>query len=322
MGELLKTSQSGGKLSPCDIEANFDDLHPPLNDQQVNSWASRCLFCYDAPCITACPTAIDIPRFIRQIATDNVIGAAKTILSANIMGGTCARACPTEILCEQQCVLNTGEQEPIEIGALQRHAVDHLMDSAKTLHIGNAVKQVKVKEAMIIDKKRHGSKDQQYKIMIEVLNAVDLKEDMLQRFPHEFSGGERQRIAIARALIVNPQLLILDEAVSSLDVITQAQIIKLLKDLQKKYDVTYLFISHNLKIVKKITDNIAVMYKGKIVELASVYNIFNNPLHPYTQELLQAAVEYKAVVRKQDIELSAWGHLVEQEVGHYVYQNY
>ncbi|PHS40835.1 MAG: dihydropyrimidine dehydrogenase [Robiginitomaculum sp.] len=132
MGELLKTSQSGGKLSPCDIEANFDDLHPPLNDQQVNSWASRCLFCYDAPCITACPTAIDIPRFIRQIATDNVIGAAKTILSANIMGGTCARACPTEILCEQQCVLNTGEQEPIEIGALQRHAVDHLMDSAKT----------------------------------------------------------------------------------------------------------------------------------------------------------------------------------------------
>ncbi len=132
MGEDLKTSLSGDKLSACDIAANFEDLHPPLNARQVGSRASRCLFCYDAPCITACPTAIDIPRFIRQIATDNVIGAAKTILDANIMGGTCARACPTEILCEQHCVLNTGEHEPIEIGALQRHAVDYLMDRAKT----------------------------------------------------------------------------------------------------------------------------------------------------------------------------------------------
>jgi len=92
--------------------------------------ASRCLFCYDAPCVTACPTAIDIPKFIRQIATGNVTGSAKTILSANIMGGTCARACPTEILCEEKCVLNTGEHQPIEIGALQRCAVDHLMDTA------------------------------------------------------------------------------------------------------------------------------------------------------------------------------------------------
>jgi len=130
MGEHPVHSQKGGALSVQEIADNFSDLHPPLNAQQVQVEASRCLFCYDAPCITACPTAIDIPKFIRQIATENITGAAKSILSANIMGGTCARACPTEILCEQKCVLNTGEHQPIEIGALQRHAVDHLMDTA------------------------------------------------------------------------------------------------------------------------------------------------------------------------------------------------
>jgi glutamate synthase (NADPH/NADH) small chain len=128
MGEHPIVSKTGSDLSADEIAANFDDLHPPLNSEQISVQASRCLFCYDAPCVTACPTSIDIPKFIRQIATDNVTGSARTILSANILGGTCARACPTEILCEQKCVLNTGENEPIKIGALQRHAVDHLME--------------------------------------------------------------------------------------------------------------------------------------------------------------------------------------------------
>lgn len=132
MGERSVHSQTGGALSAQEIADNFTDLHPPLNAQQVQVEASRCLYCYDAPCVTACPTAIDIPKFIRQIATENVTGAAKSILSANIMGGTCARACPTEILCEEKCVLNTGEHQPIEIGALQRSAVDHLMETATT----------------------------------------------------------------------------------------------------------------------------------------------------------------------------------------------
>jgi len=127
MGEHPITSLTGDALSAHDIAANFADLHPPLNGEQVSVQASRCLFCYDAPCVTACPTAIDIPKFIRQIATRNITGAARTILSANIMGGTCARACPTEILCEQKCVLNSGEDEPVQIGHLQRHAVDALM---------------------------------------------------------------------------------------------------------------------------------------------------------------------------------------------------
>lgn len=125
MGEHPVHSKTGGALAPDDIAANFDDLHPPLNAEQISVEASRCLFCHDAPCVTACPTSIDIPKFIRQIATGNLTGSARTILSANIMGGTCARACPTEILCENKCVLNAGEHDPIEIGALQRHAVDH-----------------------------------------------------------------------------------------------------------------------------------------------------------------------------------------------------
>ncbi|PHS25996.1 MAG: dihydropyrimidine dehydrogenase [Robiginitomaculum sp.] len=125
MGEHPVHSKTGDALAPDDIAANFDDLHPPLNAEQVSIEASRCLFCHDAPCVTACPTSIDIPKFILQIATGNLTGSARTILSANIMGGTCARACPTEILCENKCVLNTGEHDPIEIGALQRHAVDH-----------------------------------------------------------------------------------------------------------------------------------------------------------------------------------------------------
>jgi glutamate synthase (NADPH/NADH) small chain len=128
MGEHPIVSKTGSDLSPEEIAANFDDLHAPLNSEQISVQSSRCLFCYDAPCVTACPTSIDIPKFIRQIATGNVTGSARTILTANILGGTCARACPTEILCEQKCVLNTGENEPIKIGALQRHAVDHLME--------------------------------------------------------------------------------------------------------------------------------------------------------------------------------------------------
>lgn len=111
------------------IAANFDDLHKPLNALQAVGAADHCLYCYDAPCIQACPTSIDIPTFIHQIRTDNVMGAARTILSENIMGGTCARACPTEVLCEQACVYNIGDEAPVEIGLLQRYAVDHLMEA-------------------------------------------------------------------------------------------------------------------------------------------------------------------------------------------------
>ena len=113
-----------GRLSPAEYEANFSDLHPRLDDHEALVAADRCYFCHDAPCMTACPTSIDIPLFIRQIATGNPIGSAKTIFDQNILGGMCARVCPTETLCEQVCVRNTAEHRPVEIGRLQRYATD------------------------------------------------------------------------------------------------------------------------------------------------------------------------------------------------------
>lgn len=117
----------GTKLTAGEIEANFADLHPLLTPAQAAVEAARCLYCYDAPCVKACPTAIDIPGFIHRIRSGNVEGSARTILSANIMGGTCGRACPTEVLCEEVCVMNARGEEAVKIGALQRHAVEHLI---------------------------------------------------------------------------------------------------------------------------------------------------------------------------------------------------
>lgn len=129
--------------------------------------------------------------------------------------------------------------------------------------------------------------------MKEMLTAVGLSADMLNRFPHEFSGGERQRIAIARALLANPKLLVLDEAVSSLDVLVQAQIIDLLRQLKRQFDLTYVFISHNLRVVKNFSDRIAVMHQGKIIEIGTASMIFNEPQQAYTRQLIRAAFEYQ-----------------------------
>ena len=118
---------SSGRLTPEEYAANFSDLHAPLEKHQAFVEADRCYFCYDAPCVKACPTGIDIPMFIREILTDNARGAAETILSANILGGMCARVCPTETLCEEACVREKAEGKPVRIGALQRHATDVIM---------------------------------------------------------------------------------------------------------------------------------------------------------------------------------------------------
>jgi oligopeptide transport system ATP-binding protein len=133
-----------------------------------------------------------------------------------------------------------------------------------------------------------GTKAQRTDRVAEVLEKVGLEADYMKRFPHEFSGGQRQRIGVARVLTLNPKLIIADEPVSALDVSIQAQIINLLVNLQEEFQLSYLFVSHDLAVVEHISDRVAIMYLGKIVEIAPGQNIYSRPRHPYTQALLSA----------------------------------
>jgi len=152
-----------------------------------------------------------------------------------------------------------------------------------------------------------GTKKERMERAMDLLHKVGLREDQYYRYPHEFSGGQRQRIGIARALAVNPKIVICDEPVSALDVSIQSQVINLLQELQDQFDLSYLFIAHDLSVVRHIADSIGVMYLGKIVEKASTDELFAQPLHPYTQALLSAVpipnpnFKKKRIILKGDI---------------------
>ena len=146
-----------------------------------------------------------------------------------------------------------------------------------------------------------GTSSEKNKMVEDIIEVVGLSRQQLDRYPHQFSGGQRQRIGIARALILKPKLIIADEPVSALDVSVQAQILNLMKDLQSEFKLTYLFISHDLSVVRHISDRVAVMYLGKIVEVADKETLYSNPQHPYTKALLSSIPVPDPDVKKERI---------------------
>ncbi|MBL8134438.1 MAG: ABC transporter ATP-binding protein [Anaerolineae bacterium] len=189
-------------------------------------------------------------------------------------------------------VLFEGEDlRKLSSGDLRRRRTDMQMiyqSPAASLNSRMTVGQI-VGEALWLHERLNGAKARDR--VMELLHVVGLKPEHYYRFPHEFSGGQQQRVGIARALAVKPKLLVLDEPTSALDVSVQAQVLNLLHDLQQEFGLTYLFISHDLGVVRYLCDQVALMYLGKIVEVADVQRIFDEPKHPYTQALISAIPE-------------------------------
>ena len=180
---------------------------------------------------------------------------------------------------------NLKAYQPAKMRQMRRHMQMIFQDPYSSLNPRKTVSRI-VGDAFDIHDML--PKKERYRRVLELLDIVGLRKEHAQRYPHEFSGGQRQRIGIARALALNPKLVVADEPVSALDVSIQAQILNLLIDLQSQFELTYVFISHDLSVVRHISDRVAVMYLGKIVELGNCRELFLHPLHPYTEALISA----------------------------------
>ncbi len=226
----------------------------------------------------------DVSLTIKQGETLGLVGESGC--GKSTLGRTILRLeDPTagQIFFHDQPILDL-EPEPMRL--LRKKMQIIFQDPFSSLNPRKSVSQIIGEPLLIHGMKSRSQRDQK---VAEILETVGLGKEHLRRYPHQFSGGQRQRIGIARAIVLNPEFIVCDEAVSALDVSIQAQVINLLKDLQEQLKLTYLFISHDLHVVEYISDRVAVMYLGKIVEFADSKELYKDPLHPYTIALLSSS---------------------------------
>lgn len=237
---------------------------------------------------------VDTVRAVDDVSFDLKPGRTLGIVGESGSGKTtCARSIlraidPTsgEILFKSaRGIVDMAKLKPRELKPLRKEMQMIFQDPFASLNPRMTVGDI-VGEPLVIHDV--GSRAERRDLVAEMLQKVGMKPIHMQRYPHAFSGGQRQRIGIARALILRPSLVVADEAVSALDVSVQAQVINLLMDLQDEFQLTYIFVAHDLSVVRHICDEVAVMYQGKIVEFGDVKEIFANPRHPYTKGLLSA----------------------------------